>query len=249
MNFSVWTMFVTMVIGASSTEVPKDTCSSLEGSNRLQVPLKMTDKSSECGKLFGDNSCCSDETAKNIEKENNTFNNFVRRVIIQPASHEKCDDVFEHLACLFECSPKLKNVNSTREIPLCKSTCELLYGACKDALTCTGDWGTAMNNKTFDCENHRDNKSPYEKDLLREKVKSAEEFCTKLRESQYINVTTSEVECFNLKTGKYLEPKELEMSYIFFGYVGMTVVAIVVCLAMLYAVRYVMKRNRLMRGI
>ncbi|KAF6214771.1 hypothetical protein GE061_009514 [Apolygus lucorum] len=249
MNFSTTTLFFMGLIGSFGLKAAQD-CPPIEGSHRLSAPRKMMNYGTVCSKLFGNNSCCSDETADHIQAGENRFNNFVGRVIVNLSYSQtnECENLFERLACLIECSPNFKNISLPKEIPLCKNTCELLYSACSPVTTCSGDWGAAMENETFDCTDYV-HVSLTKQENLHSKVKSPEDFCMTLRGSRFFNVTDFNVDCYDLKTGKFIKLSDPGTSYHVFSYIGMTVIIIVICLASLYAVRYAMKRNRLIRGL
>ncbi|XP_039199330.1 retbindin [Crotalus tigris] len=104
--------------------------------------------------IYAENACCSPEVAQELSKAHAGSWNGCGSL------SNSCEAYFRQLDCFYHCSPIAAEWTHPRQlialmaVPLCQSFCDQWYNACREDLTCPGNWpgGADEHNCSQECQ-------------------------------------------------------------------------------------------------
>ncbi|KAM6475512.1 retbindin [Liasis olivaceus] len=104
--------------------------------------------------IYAENACCSPEVAQELSKANARSWNRCGSLSI------RCEEYLWQLDCFYHCSPIAaqwphpQRPTALLAVPLCQSFCDQWYSACREDLTCPGNWHWGADRHNCSQEHH-----------------------------------------------------------------------------------------------
>jgi len=207
--------FVLIFIGGCCISSAKDQPSCLDAQHHKKEPSAEQYLHGQCS-FLNSYSCCTEKTSYLIDAIHRSSDNNSEQLYSFNYNHclpfnlsNSCMDYFKLAACNYECNPYFHHwiTNDTTgrkfrkeryyKIPICLSSCQEWFYACKDDLTCASNWHRGFTWSKDSLTGKMSNKCINRCETFTTIFGNASNFCSQIWDEEYLPTSDSE-KCFKL---------------------------------------------------